>query len=205
MEIPRAPAVLVDTVVGWLWDELPDPVPHASYEARWSPVLVLSHDCEIEKEFNERVIDLISGGMPEEAATLEASADPTLDPFAVVAPLLPYPVFAEHQFNGIRTGQRIGVVPIDQLPGDGGDYVVELFRPCVVSVMLLPQDMKVASMAPHRRSRARRRARVQRPERSVFARPCRLGAVALSSAYFSSTCGTRPHLLAAASSEFRYL
>jgi hypothetical protein len=148
METPRAPAVLGDTVVGWLWDEPPDPVPHASYEARWSPGLVLSHDCELEKEFNERVIELISGGMPEEAAIEEASGDPTLDPFAVVAPLLPYTVFAERQFEGIRTGQRIGVVPIDQLPGDGGDYVVDLFRPCVVSVMLLAQDMKVASMAP---------------------------------------------------------
>jgi hypothetical protein len=57
-------------------------------------------------------------------------------------------MFAEHQLEGIHSGQRIGVVPIDQLPGDGGDYVVDLFRPCVVSVMLLTQDRKVASMAP---------------------------------------------------------
>lgn len=145
---PRAPAVLGDTVVGLLWDDPSDPVPHASYEARWSPVLVLSHDCELEKEFNERVAELVSGGMSEDAAIEEASADPTLDPFAVVAPLLPYSMFAERQFEGIRSGQRIGVVPIDQLPGDGGDYVVDLFRLSVVSVWLLPQDRKVASMAP---------------------------------------------------------
>jgi hypothetical protein len=147
-EIPLAPAVLGDTVVGRLWNEPADPVPHASYEACWSPVLVLSHDCELEKEFNERVFELIAGGMAEEAAIEEASADRTLDPLAVVAPLLAYSMFAEHQIDGIRSGQRIGVVPIDQLPGDGGDYVIDLFRPCVLSVMLLTQDRKVASMAP---------------------------------------------------------
>lgn len=146
-EIPRAPGVLGDTVVGRLWNEPPDPIPQTSYEARWSPVLVLSHDCELEKEFNERVVELVSGGMSEEAAIQEASEDPALDPFAVVAPLLPYSMFAERQFEGIRNGQRIGVVPIDQLPGDGGDYVVDLFRPSVVSVMLLSQKRKITSMA----------------------------------------------------------
>jgi hypothetical protein len=43
------------------------------------------------------VIELISDGVPEEVAIDEASADPTLDPCAVVAPLLPYTVFAERQ------------------------------------------------------------------------------------------------------------
>lgn len=86
--IPRAPAVLGDTAVGRLWNDAPDPVPDASYEARWSPVLVLSHDCELEKEFNERVVELVSAGMSEDAAIEEACVDPTLDPFAMVAPLL---------------------------------------------------------------------------------------------------------------------
>lgn len=147
-DVPRAPTALGDTVIGRLWIEPIDPVPHASYEACWSPVLVLSHDCELEKEFNERVVELIAGGMSQEAAIEDASADPTLDPFAVVAPLLPYSMFPGHQFEGIRSGQRIGVLPVDQVPGDGGNYVVDLFRPSVVSAMLLPQGLKVASLAP---------------------------------------------------------
>jgi hypothetical protein len=148
LPVPEAPLVLGESVRAPAWIVASSQAPAMDVEACWSPVLVLSHDCELEKEFNERVYELIAGGMSEEEAVSDASADPTLDPFAVVAPLLPYGEFPAERHAGIRSGQRIGALPIDVLPLDGGDYVVDLFRPTTVSVYLLPQAAKVASLAP---------------------------------------------------------
>jgi hypothetical protein len=131
-----------------LWDEPSGTgAPGVSAEVRFSPVLVLSHDCELEKDFNERVRELIAGGMAEDAAVLESEADPTLDPFVVVAPLLPYSQIPERRHAGIRDGQRIGYFSIDRLPHDGGDYVVDLGLVSTLSVELLPQRAKVTSLA----------------------------------------------------------
>jgi hypothetical protein len=146
-ETAHSPARMGEPVRGLLWAGEPYPAPAADVEAQWSPVLVLSHDCELEKDFNERVRELVHAGMDEDTAVQVASGDPTLDPFAVVAPLLSYGAFPAHHHAGIRSGQRIGCLPIDALPGDGGDYAVDLFRPCTLSVELLPQAAKVASLA----------------------------------------------------------
>lgn len=132
-----------------LWNSRGDVLsPDVSVEVRFSPVLVVSHDCELEKDFNERVRELLDEGQSEEEAIAEAEADPTLDPYAVVAPILPYTSVLERRHAGIRSGQRIGYLPLDQLPGDGGDYLVDLGRLCTVSVELLPQRAKVASLGP---------------------------------------------------------
>ncbi|HEX6038173.1 hypothetical protein, partial [Longimicrobium sp.] len=81
---PLAPDVLVETLL--------------------APVLVLSHDCHLEKDFNERVRELIAAGMAQEEALDVASSDPALDPFAVVAPLQLYSTVPAHRHAGIRTG-----------------------------------------------------------------------------------------------------
>jgi len=117
-------------------------------ETLFAPVLVLSHECHLEKDFNERVCALMSEGVPQHAAAEAASVDSALDPLAVVAPLQPYSSVPAHRHAGIRTGDRIGYFPLDGLPGDGGDYVVDLGRACTISVRLLPQAAKVASLAP---------------------------------------------------------
>lgn len=146
---PRAgPRRLGDAQRLALWDASGAALsPEVSAEVRFSPVLVVSHDCELEKDFNERVRELLETGRSEEDAVAEAEADPTLDPYAVVAPVLPYSAVSERRHAGIRSGQRIGYFPLDQLPGDGGDYLVELGRLCTLSVELLPQRAKVASLA----------------------------------------------------------
>ena len=117
-------------------------------ETLLAPVLVLSHECHLEKDFNERVRELTAMGVSQADAVAAASMDPTLDPFAVVAPLQPYSAFSTGRHPGIRAGDRIGYFPLDALPGDGGDYVVDLGRTCTVSVRLLPQRAKIASLAP---------------------------------------------------------
>lgn len=148
LNAPRVPpAWLGESQRLALWRGGPEsPLPDVSGKVRLSPVLVLSHDCDLEKEFNERVRELLAGGVTVEEATAVAEADPSLDPFAVVAPLRPYTEAAEQRRAGIRNGQRIGCFPIDRLPGDGDDYYVDLGRPSTVSVLLLPQAAKVASL-----------------------------------------------------------
>lgn len=121
--------------------------PDVVAETLLAPVLVLSHDCHLEKDFNERFRELVAGGTPEERARDFASAEPALDPYAVVAPLQPYSSVPAHRHAAIRAGDRIGYFALDTLPGDGGDYVVDLGRACTVSVRLLPRRAKIASLA----------------------------------------------------------
>jgi hypothetical protein len=144
----KGPTRLGDVQRLALWDaDSTAPSPDVSVEIRFSPVLVLSHDCDLEKEFNERVRELLEVGRTEAQAVAEAESDPTLDSFAVVAPLLPYSALPLERQAGVMNGQRIGCFPLDALPRDGGDYFVDLGQPCTVSVLLLPQSGKVASLA----------------------------------------------------------
>jgi hypothetical protein len=143
------PQYLGDRVQTSLWSRPTRLVPDVVAETVFAPVLVLSHDCQLEKDFNERVRALVEeeGLLPADAIA-RASADPSLDPFAVVAPLQPYSEIPEHRHAGIRSGDRIGYFAVDAVPGDEGDYVVDLGRTCTVSVLLLPQSAKVASLGP---------------------------------------------------------
>ena len=143
------PRYLGDRVETLLWSKSTRLAPDVVAETVFAPVLVLSHDCQLEKDFNEHVRNLVKeDGMPLDDAIAHASADPSLDPFAVVAPLQPYSDIPEHRHAGIRSGDRIGYYALDALPGDGGDYVVDLGRACTISVRLLPQAAKVASLSP---------------------------------------------------------
>lgn len=147
-DLPASPRHLGERVHTLLWSQDTDLVPDVVAETVFAPALVLSHDCQLEKDFNERVRALVADGMSPDEAVAEASADASLDRFAVVAPLEPYSAVARHRHAGIRSGDRIGYFALDALPGDGGDYVVDLGRACTVSVRLLPQSGKVASLAP---------------------------------------------------------
>jgi hypothetical protein len=145
----RGPERLGDLQRLALWDADERALsPDVSAELRLSPVLVLSHDCDLEKEFNERVRDLMAAGVPQDQAVAEAEADSSLDPLAVVAPLRAFSESPAQRHAGVRQGQRIGFFPILQLPRDGGDYFVDLGQVTTVSVQLLPQAGKVASLAP---------------------------------------------------------
>lgn len=144
---PVAPPHLgvVVNIHGWPQRDAPW-CPGIAFQATHCPVMIISHDCELEKDFNERVSMLIREGATEDEAIGLAEGDPSLDPFAVVAPLLPYSAFPEFQHGGIRDGQRIGILPVDALPGDGGDYVADLSEPATLSVTLLSRHTKLASL-----------------------------------------------------------
>ena len=146
---PLPPQYLGDRVQTLLWTHSTKRAPDVVAETVFAPVLVLSHDCHLEKDFNERVRALVEeDGMPLDDAVAQASADESLDPVAVVAPLQPYSEIPLHRHSGIRSGDRIGYYALDVVPGDGGDYVVDLGRACTVSILLLPQAAKVASLSP---------------------------------------------------------
>jgi uncharacterized protein YoaH (UPF0181 family) len=133
----------------WLWQPgAASQVPDVIAETLVAAVLVLSHECHLEKDFNERIRAFMAAGMPRDEAVEAASADPALDPFAVVAPLRPYSSVPANRHAGIRVNDRIGYFALDAVPGDGGDYLVDLGRTCTVSVRLLPKSAKVASLAP---------------------------------------------------------
>lgn len=146
---PLPPQHLGDRVQTLLWSKSTRRAPDVVAETVFAPVLVLSHDCHLDKDFNERVRALVQNeGVPLDDAIAQASADDSLDPVAVVAPLQPYSAIPWHRHAGIRSGDRIGYYALDALSGDGGDYVVDLGRACTVSVRLLPQAAKVASLSP---------------------------------------------------------
>jgi hypothetical protein len=138
---------LGSSVLSLPWLALPDArAPLAIHQTRWSPALVLSHDCELEKDFNERVHELLATGWSEEEARAAASADPDLDPLAVVAPLLAYGELPQHRHEGIRSGQRSGYFPLPAISGAGPEeYAVDLFHVSTVDVLLL--TVRVASLS----------------------------------------------------------
>lgn len=115
------------------------------HETRWSPAIILSHDCDLEKDFDERVHELIAEGIDVDDARRYASDDPTLDPLVVVAPLMTYDAVPERHRQGIRQAQRIGYFPLPPLPGAGeSEYLVDLGRVATVDHLLF--RAKLASL-----------------------------------------------------------
>jgi len=116
---PQIVADLGSSVLSPAWS--PDPprnIPSVTTETRWGPAIVLSHDCSIDKEFNEKVDRLIHAeGLAERDAVRAASEDRTLDPYIVVSPLYDYARLPANKRESVRSGQRYGFFPLPSLPG----------------------------------------------------------------------------------------
>jgi hypothetical protein len=146
--IPPAPEV-GEAVVTPAWDSYDQKwVPQAFHETRWSPVMVLSHPCDMEKEFNRRVRELETGGMLLDEAIRAASADPNLDRLVVVAPVLPYAEIPEVDHQGVGEGRRIGFFPVPTHEVLEEETFVPLSRACTVDRMLLIKHQQIASLTP---------------------------------------------------------
>ena len=61
--------------------------------AGFAPVMVVTHDCHLDKEFLERYEVLRKQGLRKADAQQAAEDDPDLDRFVVVAPLIPVTAF----------------------------------------------------------------------------------------------------------------
>lgn len=151
-QVPPIPPRVGATVFTHAWDPAgagEAGAPATVIEARWGAAMVLSHNCEIDKDFNEAVDRLVAEeGLDDDEAMRRASHDWDLDRYIVVAPLLSYGEIAAHRHEGIRSGQRIGYFPLPPIPGFGtSDFAVHLSRVSTVERRLLRTGLKVASLA----------------------------------------------------------
>jgi hypothetical protein len=148
--IPPAPAEPGHTVYAPAWRAVgASAAPAVTLATSWTPVLVISHDCEIDKEFNEYVDALIREGIPAEQAEVRASAIPELDRYVLVSPLLPYheEELAAERWSAVRAGQKIGYFPLPQMPAyENDEFFVHLSRIATVERRLLSPEYKAASL-----------------------------------------------------------
>lgn len=151
---PEEPGTLVFTPA-WTRTQAPLAPPVVTLATGWAPVLVLSHDCEIDKEFNEHADALVRDGVPEEEALARAGSEPGLDRYILVSPLLPYDEqeLASTRWDAVRAGQKIGYFPLPPMPAyEDAEYFVHLSRICTVERRLLSPAYKAASLSEQGRS-----------------------------------------------------
>lgn len=129
-------------------DELPE-APTLGATARWSAAMVLSHPCALEKEWNERVAELLAAGVAQAEAEAKANADPTLDRFVAIAPIALYSDLQPSRVAGARQGARLGAFPVvvraDQSVPEGW---VDFQRVSTIEIGALPLEYRLASLSP---------------------------------------------------------
>jgi len=152
--VPPAPSSpgQVAYVPAWSGDGV---APSVTLGTSWTPVLVVSHDCELDKEFNETVDALVASGTGEEDAIEAASADPSLDRYVLVSPLLPYDdrVVRRERWDAIRAAQKIGYFPLPPIAEyEDAEFLVHLSRISTVERTLIESCPKVGSTSEQARA-----------------------------------------------------
>jgi hypothetical protein len=110
-------------------------------------VMVTSHDCQLEKEFNRRRSELIAEGKSEDEATAEALADPTLDRTLVASPLVDPEDIRVDQGN-LLGGHVVGYLPVPaSLDGRVPQCVVDLTYRCTIDCFDVARVTSVSSRA----------------------------------------------------------
>jgi hypothetical protein len=114
--------------------------------------MVLTHDCQLDKEWNRRVRELVRGGMPADQAEQEATADTTLDRTLVVSPLVDADDLRGDRGN-LLAGRVIGYLPVPPHPDNLVDEcVVDLTYQCTVDRL---DVVKVSSVSEAARKQLR--------------------------------------------------
>jgi hypothetical protein len=149
--IPPAPDHPGETVYTPAWGRTgASRAPAVTLATSWTPVLVISHDCEIDKEFNEHVDALIRAGVAEEEAEARASTLSELDRYILVSPLLPYDEreLASERWDAVKTGKKIGYFPLPPMAAyEDAEFFIHLSRLCTVERRLLSPSYKLASLS----------------------------------------------------------
>jgi hypothetical protein len=148
--IPPAPEEPGHTVFAPAWRHTAGTsTPAVTLGTSWTPVVVISHDCEIDKEFNEFVDALVRKGVPASEAEDRASALPELDRYVLVSPLLPYDEqeLAAERWDAVRTGRKFGYFPLPSMPAyEQTEFFVHLSRICTIERRLLSPAYKAVSI-----------------------------------------------------------
>jgi hypothetical protein len=134
--------------------------PSIAHETRWGLVMVISHECEVQKDFNALVTYLMRDrGLTQSEAEAVAQGRTELDPHVVVAPLLLYDEVMQEwpeelrtpgRLDGVRNGARLNYFPVRESAAHGLPLgtVVPLGRLATVERRLLTPKRHVASLAP---------------------------------------------------------
>jgi len=151
--IPAAPSTpgQVAYVPAWVDD---GPAPAVTLGTSWTPVLVISHDCELDKEFNESVDARVAAGAAEEDAVVAARNDCSLDRYVLISPLLPYDesVARPARWEAIRAAQKIGYFPLPPMATyENAEFLVHLSRISTIERALLEMCPKVGSTSERAR------------------------------------------------------
>jgi hypothetical protein len=92
--------------------------------------MVVTHDCQLDKEWNQRVRELQRDGMEGERAEFEATSDRTLDRTLVVSPLID-PSDVRGGRGNLMAGRVVGYLPVPAHPDRLVDQcVVDLTYQC---------------------------------------------------------------------------
>lgn len=120
--------------------------PTISADIMWALAMVVPHNCAMEKEWNERVVELKDAGASQNDAERGANADPNLDVSVTIAPILRYEGLQPKRERSIRSGMRLSAFPI---VGDGPipDGYVDLNSMTTVHYTLVPTAQRVAALS----------------------------------------------------------
>ena len=108
--------------------------------------MVIPHNCAMEKDWNERVAELVASGASQGEAEQQAGSDTTLDPLVTVAPILPYAGLSAKRERSIRSGLRLSAFPVvgnAQVP----EGYVDLNAMTSVRYTLVLTEQRVAALS----------------------------------------------------------
>jgi hypothetical protein len=116
-------------------------------------VMVTSHDCQLEKEWNRRRAELLAQGRSEDDAEAAATADDLLDRSVVVSPLIDPDDLISVDRGNLLGGHIVGYLPVPAgATGNIPESVVDLTYRCTVDRL---DVVRVASLTPLARSQLR--------------------------------------------------
>jgi hypothetical protein len=95
--------------------ELPDAEGELRLAVGKALVMVTSHDCHFDKEWNQRVRELVRAGVTQEEAEREAEADDSLDRAYTASPLVRVDDVPRGA-SSLRAGTVIGYLPVPASP-----------------------------------------------------------------------------------------
>jgi hypothetical protein len=108
--------------------------------------MVIPHNCAMEKDWNERVAELVASGASQGEAEQQAGSDTGLDPLVTVAPILPYAGLSAKRERSIRSGLRLSAFPVvgnGQVP----EGYVDLNAMTSVRYTLVLTEQRVAALS----------------------------------------------------------
>ena len=116
-------------------------------------VMVTSHDCQLEKEWNRRRSELIALGHTEDDAEAAATADNSLDRSVVASPLIDPDDLTTVDRGNLLGGYVVGYLPVpSSTDGNIPESVVDLTYRCTVDRL---DVVRVASLTSLARSQLR--------------------------------------------------